>query len=468
MLRLLSLLLISLGFAALAADRPNLVLFIADDVSAEDLGCYGNPGIRTPVIDRLAADGLRFDNAFLTCSSCSPSRCSLMSGRYPHATGAAELHQPLPAEQPVFPERLRQAGYHTAAAGKWHLGPHAIRGFDVIKEGGKPSGCEYWAEVVQGRPKDRPFFLYLAAFDAHRDYEPNAIAQPHRPADVRVPPYLPDTPETREDLALYYDEISRFDQHIGRVVEMLRADGVLENTLMLVMADNGRAFPRCKTTVLDSGLRTPFVVHWPARVKPGQVGKNLVSSVDIAPTFCAAAGVDPDPAFQGVSFLPQLDNPATRTRKFAFGEHHWHDYQAHERSVTDGRHLYVWNARPDLPRTPPADAVRSITHQAMLRLHDRGALHDYQADLFRAPRQAEELYDREADPHQLSDRFQDPALTDTAARLKAALASWQRETGDAVPAVLTPDKFDRRTGLPLQTAGKKKKAGPKKAAPAKP
>jgi len=216
--------------------------------------------------------------------------------------------------------------------------------------------------------------------------------------------------------------------------------------------------------VLDSGLRTPFVVHWPARVNPGQVGKNLVSSVDIAPTFCAAAGVAADPAFQGVSFLPQLDNPATRTREFAFGEHHWHDYQAHERSITDGRHLYVWNARPDLPRTPPADAVRSVTFQAMLRLHDGGALQEYQADLFRAPRQAEELYDREADPHQLSDRFQDPALADTAARLKAALAQWQRETGDAVPTVLTTDKYDRRTGLPLQTAGKKKKAGPKKAA----
>ena len=467
MLRLFSLLLACLSLTAPAADRPNLVIFIADDVSAEDLGCYGNPNIRTPAIDRLAADGLRFDNAFLTCSSCSPSRCSLISGRYPHATGAAELHQPLPADQPVFPERLRQAGYHTAAAGKWHLGPHAQRGFDVIREGGKPSGSEHWAEVVQGRPKNQPFFLYLAAFDAHRDYEPNAIPEPHKPTDVRVPPYLADTRETREDLALYYDEISRFDHNVGRIVEMLRADGVLDNTLILVMADNGRPFSRCKTTVLDSGLRPPFIVHWPARVKPGQVGSNLVSSVDIAPTFCAAAGIDPEPAFQGVSFLPQLDNPATRTREFAFGEHNWHDYQAHERSVTDGRYLYVWNARPDLPRTPPADAVRSITHQAMLRLHDSGALHDYQADLFHAPRQAEELYDREVDPHQLSDRFAEPALAEVTTRLKAALAQWQSETGDAMPEVLTPDKFDRRTGLPLQPAGRKK-AGAKKTVKAKP
>lgn len=441
---------------ALAAP-PNLVIFIADDVSAEDIGCYGNPGIRTPVMDRLAAGGMRFDNAFLTCSSCSPSRSSLITGRYPHATGAAELHQPLPEDQVFFPELLKNAGYHTAAAGKWHLGPHAQRAFDVIKEGGKPSGCEYWMDVVTSRPKDRPFYLYLAAFDAHRGYEKGAIPVPHDPKDVRVPPYLADTPETREDLALYYDEISRFDHHVGLVVESLRADGVLDDTLILIMADNGRPFTRCKTTVLDSGLRTPFIVHWPARVKPGQVGQNLVSSVDVAPAFCEAAGVAVHPAFQGVSFLPQLADPAARTREFAFGEHNWHDYMAHERSVTDGRHLYIWNARPDLPRTPPADAVRSITHQKMLQLHDAGSLHDYQADVFRSPRQPEELYDREADPHQLSDRARDPALAPSLARMKAALAAWQKDTADFVPDPLTPDKFDRRTGESLTARGKGKK-----------
>lgn len=465
--RLISFVLLVLGLCSLlhaAASPPNLVIFIADDVSAEDIGCYGNKGIRTPVIDRIAAEGMRFENAFLTCSSCSPSRCSLMAGRYPHSTGAQELHLPLPAEQVVFPELLKKAGYHTAAAGKWHLGPEPKRAFDVVKEGGKPSGCEFWMDVVTQRPKDKPFFLYLAAFDAHRDYAKGAIAKPHDPKDVAVPPYLPDTAETREDLALYYDEISRFDDYIGKVTDSLRADGVLDNTFILIMADNGRPFPRCKTTVLDSGVRTPFIVRWPGQVKAGTVGKNLVSSVDLAPTFCEAAGARTSATFQGVSFLPQLADPTKSTREFVFAEHNWHDYQAHERSVSDGRYLLISNALPQLMRTPPADAVRSITFQKMVAMHRAGELQDYQRDLFTAPRPNEELFDRESDPHQLSNRASDSALAAQAARLKAALAAWQKETADSVPEKPRADEFDRWTGEQLPSAKRKGKGKAKKGA----
>ncbi len=214
----------------------------------DDCGAFGNPKVRTPNIDRLAREGMRFDRAFVTASSCSPSRSSLITGRYPHNTDAEELHWPLPPEQVTFVEKLKASGYWTAAAGKWHLGNAAKSRFDLVREanpagfqlatgkdakarmtaegsGAVQSGCDQWVPVLRDRPKDKPFFLWLAALDPHRDYEPGAIPEPHRPEDVVVPPYLPDVPEVRKDLALYYDEISRLDHHVGEVMAELDRQG---------------------------------------------------------------------------------------------------------------------------------------------------------------------------------------------------------------------------------------------------
>jgi len=278
------------GKCAPAADRPNFIIMIADDVSWNDLGCYGHEKVKTPHLDKMAQEGMRFDLAFLTCSSCSPSRCSIMTGRYPHSTGAAELHQSLPASQVVFAGLLKKAGYYTASAGKWHLGKAAEANFDRI-EGGKPSGCENWVKVLRERPRDQPFFCWFASFDAHRGYSKNAIEQPHTTADAVVPPYMPDARPVRADLALYYDEISRLDEYAGKVFAELKRQKVDDNTFVLFLADNGRPFPRSKTTIYDSGVRTPFIIRWPGKLKPGSVCQELVSSVDIAPTVLALSHI---------------------------------------------------------------------------------------------------------------------------------------------------------------------------------
>jgi len=467
---------VSLGLSvtALAApgDRPNLVLIIAADMSWDDCGTYGNPSVRTPHLDRLVREGQRFDRAFLTASSCSPSRASLLTGRYPHATGAQELHWPLPAEQVTFVEKLRAAGYWTAAAGKWHLGDAAKSRFDVVKEmaiGGftlptgkdagqarmtastNPSGCGDWVPTLRERPRDRPFFLWLAALDPHRDYEPDCIPQPHRPEDVIVPPYLPDAPDTRRDLALYYDEITRLDGYVGRVLAELEAQGVAENTLVIFMSDNGRPFPRSKTTVLDSGVRTPFFVRWPARIRPGSVSAGLVSAVDLAPTLLEVAGVASSPAFQGVSFVALFTEPAATVRRHAFSESNWHDYQAHARAVRDERYRYVRNTFPHLTLNPPADAVRSLTFREMLRLRAAGRLTPAQLEVFRAPRPAEELYDLETDPHELRNLAAEPQHAAKLQELRRVLDQWTEETRDFVPAKPAPDEFDRESGAPLPT-----------------
>jgi len=450
---------------ASAADRPNIVLIIADDQGAEDLGCYGNKGIRTPNLDRLAADGMRFTRAFNACSSCSPSRSSIITGRYPHSTGAERLHMPLPREQVTFVEKLKAAGYWTAAAGKWHLGPAVKDRFDLVIEGAGTlppdaardgSGCEAWVPTLQGRPKDKPFFCWLAAMDPHRPYGKNATAQPHQPQDVTVPPYLPDNPETRGDLALYYDEIHRLDGYVGQVIAELQRQDVLENTMVVYITDNGRPFPRCKTTVYDSGVKTPLLIRWPARVKPGTVCDGLTSTVDLAPTFLDLAGIaEKPPTFQGKSFAGQLSDPTVGYREYVFHEHNWHDYTAFERAVRSTKYKYIRNAWPDLRGTPPADAVRSPTYAAMQKLHAEGKLSIEQQDPLLAPRPAEQLFDLETDPHELKNLANDPAHAAKLAELRKVLDGWQAETADAVPSTRPPDGFDRETGERLGGAGRR-------------
>jgi arylsulfatase A-like enzyme len=368
-----------------------------------------------------------------------------MTGRYPHSTGAAELHQPLPADQVIFPALLKAAGYYTASAGKWHLGPSAKKGFDVVLEGGGESGADKWLSTLRERPKDKPFFLWLAAIDAHRDYKPGAFDPPHRPEDVTVPPFLPDAPETRADLANYYDEIARLDKNLGLVLDELAAQKVADNTIVIFLADNGRPFPRCKTTLYDSGIRTPLIIRWPGAGVGGITGE-LVSTVDLAPTILDLAGITPPKSTQGYTFRKLLSPKPTPWRREIFAEHNWHDYQAHERAIRTARWLYIRNSFPQLTGSPPADAVRSPTFELMLRLHDAGKLPPDQAGPLIAPRAAEELYDCDSDPHQLKNLAADPQHASTLAELRARLNAWIKETGDRVPEKPTPDKYDRRTG----------------------
>ncbi len=461
--------------------RPNVILIIADDMAWDDCGAHGNRNVRTPHIDALAREGMRFDRAFVTASSCSPSRASIITGRYPHATGAEELHWPLPADQVTFVEKLKASGYWTAAAGKWHLGDAVKDRFDVVREadpsgfqlgagkdakltaqgpGAAQSGCDQWVPVLRERPRERPFFLWLAALDPHRDYQPGAIAEPHRPAEVVVPPYLPDVPEVRKDLALYYDEIGRLDHYVGEVLAELDRQAVVGDTVVVFLSDNGRPFPRCKTTLYDSGIKTPLLVRWPGRVRPGSRCGSLVSTVDIAPTVLKLAGIEPGPSLQGKDLSPIFADPMTEVRDFVFAERNWHDYAAHGRAVRSEWFKYIRNDDHSSPLTPPADAVRSPTFQAMRRLRDDGKLTPAQQACFVSPRPAEELYDVDADPHELVNLAGDPTYAVVLAGMRKALADWGRETEDAPPGTLTPDEFDRETGGPLPGRKRPRQRGP--------
>ena len=162
----------------------------------------------------------------------------------------------MPEGQPLFPLELKQAGYYCVQAGKWHLGDHAKAAFDHVygnSEGG-PSGEGRWVRCLQERPRHKPFFMWFASMDAHRPWNPDPGAEPHRRTDAVIPPYMADMPGTRDDLRQYYDEVQRLDRHVGLVVGELKRQEVFNNTLIVVMADNGRPFPRCKTWLYDSGI----------------------------------------------------------------------------------------------------------------------------------------------------------------------------------------------------------------------
>jgi N-sulfoglucosamine sulfohydrolase len=466
-LRLLLVLSVSLASSAFA--RPNAIFFIADDVSWDDLGCYGNTAARTPNLDRLAANGLRFDEAFLTASSCSPSRSSIITSRYPHNNGrASELHQPIAAHLPWFPRLLKDAGYYTALVGKNHMSsdtpdpgqPPQPASFDLIDNGiapGNKGGHATWVKTLQDRPKDKPFFFWFASLDAHRawdadtDWNAGLYGPKHRPEDVRVPPFLRDDPATREDLASYYNEITRFDHFVGEVVKELQAQGQLDDTLIFVAADNARAFPRAKTRLHDSGMKTYLIAHWPKAIaKPGSTCSSLVSTIDLAPTYLAAAGLPVPDTFQGVSLLPLFANPATTVRQHAFSEHNWHDYEAHGRAVRSEGFLYIRNQRPQYPWQGPADSVRSPSHTSLRAARDTRQLTPAQADVFLAPRPAEELYRTAADPDQLLNLATDPNYTSVKSRLANLIDQWTEQTGDDTPAKLSQDGFDRESGESLK------------------
>ena len=443
-----------------AASRPNFIIILGDDISAADIGCFGNAGVRTPNIDRLAAGGLAFDNAYVTASSCSPSRCSLVTSRYPHNLEmAAELHGALPPGIPLLPQLLREAGYYTLQSGKAHFGETpgrvtgpAVAAFDVMGDGeldeltGGKSGANRWVDRLRERPRDRPFFMWFAAHDAHRVWDAESFTGMARSGDVQVPSELADTPETRADLARYYDEIMRLDYYVGEVVRELVHQKVLDNTVVVFLTDNGRPFPRAKTRLYDDGIKTPLIVHAPAVIPRPARTAAFASTIDLAPTLLELAGVARPATFQGVSLLPVLRDPRATVRDYVFAEQNWHNFAAHVRMVRQGNFVYMHNAWPERPLPGASDTYYTPSAEAVKALRDTGRLNALQADVFLAPRPAEEFYDLSRDPRQQDNLALAADPPAALSRLRAVLDRWTTETGDTVPTRPTADNIELTTG----------------------
>jgi len=424
---------------------PNILFLVADDAGAADYGCYGHPTLKTPNIDKLAAEGVRFTQAILTSSSCSPSRTSILSGQYAHSIGTEDMHVPMPDSIKILPHFLQQKGYFTGSMFKTHFGPHAEKQFQWYSN--NPNG---FPEFLN-KSKNTPFFMWMGFDDPHRPYNENEYNAPFNPADVTVPPYLADTPKSRKDLANYYSEISRLDEQIGRVMAELERRGLIKNTLIVFLSDNGSPFPGAKGTLYDTGVQTPLIMSWPGKIRAGQEYNGLVSSIDLAPTILDIASVPVPTEMKGQSMSPLFSGKGSYTRKYAFSERNWHGIDEHIRSVRTTEFKLITNEYTGFPHGTPSDLADSPSWKDLFALKQDEKLTASQARIFRYPRPAKELYDIRTDPFEMNNLAARPEYESVLKEMTDALHQWEVSTRDvSVDAHLKKDKTDRFTGKEIK------------------
>ena len=440
------------GAAGAARPRPNILFCIADDWGWPDAGAYGDPVVKTPGFDRVAREGVLFQNAFVTSPSCTPSRNSILTGQMHWRLGAGvNLWSSLAPEHPVYPLLLEDAGYHV---GHWRKawGPGDWKALGRTRHpAGKPVSKGF-REFLAARPAGKPFCFWLGAIDPHRPYDEGSGAKAGLdPAKVRVPADLPDCDLVRNDLADYLHEVQRFDGDVAAALEVLDETGEAANTIVVITGDHGMPFPRHKCHLYDSGVHVPLAIRWPAAVKPGRTVTDFVSLSDLAPTFLAAAGLPVPPATTGRSLLPVLDaegsgriDPA-RDHVLVGRERHTPAQEAPGlggypmRAIRTDTHLYIRNAEPDRwPSGCPtgstkgwgyADCDDSPTKRYLVERQDDPSVKPFFALAF-AKRPVEELYDLAKDPGQLVNVAADPAQAEAKAALAKRLDAGLAATGD--------------------------------------
>lgn len=346
-----------------SSTRPNILFAISDDQSFAHTSAAGDPVVRTPTFDRIAAEGVRFTHAFCNSPSCTPSRAAILTGQecYRLEEGV-NLWSSLPAKFQTYPDLLEAAGYHVGYTRKgW--GPGSLEAGGRSRNPAGPKFDDFRAFHAT-LPEDAPFCFWFGSTDPHRGYDKGSgLASGLRLDDVTVPDFLPDVPEVRSDFLDYYFEIQRFDRQLGEIVSFLEERDQLANTVVIVTSDNGMPFPRAKADLYDFGSRVPLAVRWPERVPSGRVVTDFVSLVDVAPTILEAAGLRPLPEMTGRSFLDVFASgnegrvdPA-RDHVVLARERHtpWRAGRVGYpmRAIRTDGHLYIRNLEPD--RWPAGD-----------------------------------------------------------------------------------------------------------------
>jgi arylsulfatase A-like enzyme len=415
------------GFKSMPDDAANIVFLFSDDHSVPDLGCYGNPVIHTPNLDRLASEGVRFTRAYVDSSQCSPSRAAVFTGRPPHMVHASRLHADVPVPETNLVRMLNDIGYHTGGYRKIHQS-NIKNEMDFYADDPKPISTFF-----EERPKDRPFFLWFGCRDPHREYGPGAFDPPHDPADVIVPGYLPDTPQVRQDLAYYYDEIARFDRESGEVIKFLEEQGVAENTMVVMAGDNGLPFPRAKATLYEPGIHTPLLIRYPERVKGGQVTDALVSLTDLTATWLEISGLEVPDDMPSQSLMPLITGETDKVHDFIFAERNWHDNWDPMRCVVTERYKLIQNYRPEVPYYPSLDLADSPSYKAILELREAGNLEEPLTWYDHSSRPQVEFYDLENDPGEWINLAGRSSHQERINKYQKKLSEWMIDTHDFLP-----------------------------------
>ena len=441
--------LLALVFAPAAVgqtERPNILWITCEDASAT-LGCYGDPSARTPHIDAFAQTAVRYTRAFAAAPVCSPSRATLISGVHANSLGNPHLRCefPLPAGFRGYSAYLREAGYFTSNNVKTDYNVRDERAFS--RECWSQLGNQaHWRQRTAGQP----FMAVFNIMDTHQtrssawseeEFERGVgrhLTREERadPKTVTVPPFYPDTESSRRAMARYYDCVTLMDKKVGAILRELEQDGLAEDTIVFFYSDHGMGMPRGKRLLYDSGMHVPLLIRVPKKwekFSPGAAGSvsdRLVSFVDFAPTLLRLAGVRSPAHFQGQPFLGA---PEVAPRRYVFGARDRVD-EAFDtaRSARDERWLYIRNYRPHLSWTPPEAFSDTSRFRVELRAAAKAGKLGSGPTAWLAPRRPrEELYDGQADPHQLHNLADDPRHRATLERLRGALRGWLLEIRDA-------------------------------------
>lgn len=451
---------------------PDIVLIVSDDHGTDALGCYGNKVIQTPHLDMLASDGVLFTNAFCTSASCSPSRSVILTGLHGHANGMYGLEHSIHHQQsfdhakslPVF---LSEAGYRTARVGKFHVAPEEVYRFDevlsrgeanqVITIGRSPVEMALKCEDFIRTEDPRPFFLFFATDDPHRgvmsskgdevsfdaglnpnnfgnrpEGYPGVSTVTYDPGEVIVPSFLPDTKECRQELAQYYQSVSRLDQGIGKLFEILKKSGKYKNTLIIYISDNGIAFPGAKTTLYEPGMHLPCIIKNPFGNRAGTEEEALVSWTDITPTILDYANVTAgDNNFHGRSFkLLVKEGKTDAWNSEVYASHCFHEITMYYpmRVCRTSEYKLIWNIAFGLRFPMAQDLYESATWKG---IQEQGSVRYGQRsleDFFTRPEF--ELYDLVNDPAETANLSGDPGYAGILEDMKRKIREFQKRTSD--------------------------------------
>lgn len=404
------------------------VLFITCHDLGKHLGSYGHPTVHTPALDALAGSGLRFDRFFCTAPQCSPSRASMHTGRYPHATGVLGLaHHPFgwrlaPSERHLA-HLLGDAGYSTTLVGMQHLidrGQAEELGYErVLPVAPAPEEAEVTSQLLRElAATGRPFYLELGFEEPHRPYDFGG-AQPDDSQGVEVPPYLPDVPEARADMAAFQGAVRVMDAAVGRVLAALDDLGLAESTWVVFAADHGIAMPRAKGTLYDPGIEVAFLMRPPgSSTRKGPVSA-LLSNVDVVPTMLEGLQLPLPGNLQGQSFWSLLTGGEYTPRTAIYAEKTFHTYYEPMRCIRTSTHKYIVNLEVSTAVDVPAD-VRESPVYPLVR-HDFGRVRDQV-----------ELYDLTADPLEQTNLAGQSSVAAIEEDLRTRLLRWMRDTGDPI------------------------------------
>jgi len=399
--------------------KPNILWIIADDLGT-DLACYGTPLVKTPNLDKLAAEGTIFTNLFTICAVCSPSRSALITGMYPVSINCHQhrtyFKKPLPDSIKPVTEYFRETGYFVCNGSATDLNRPGKQDYNFIAEN------IYDGTDWRQRNPGQPFFAQIQIFGPHREFQ----RDPQNPVNadsIKLPSYYPDHPLARQDWALYLENIQLVDRQIAEILKRLDDDGLTDSTVVFFFGDQGRPHVRAKQFLYDGGIRTPLIIRWPGQIAPGSTDTRLISNIDLPVASMVLAGIEPPDYIQGIDFL-STDDPV-RDAVFAMRDRR-DETVDRIRCIRTEEFKYIRNFYPDRPYTQ-FNAYKKHQYPVltlMQVLYKRNELTPVQARFMAPDRPAEELYDVVNDPFEINNLAENEEYKDNIDEMREKLDAW--------------------------------------------